>query len=195
MKGSEPVSESSAAEIVAAVLAGNRQAFAPLVEQHQTAIYNFVYRYTRSRADAEDLTQETFLRAFRHLHQYRGHLPFRNWLYGIAVHACRDWSRRRSVRPLPAANLPEEIEKNFSSPADIDPSEQLHAAENRRQLEKAVQVLPDGYKTVFILFYIQEVSQAEIARALRLPLTVVKNRLYRARLMLRKSLAASGVEL
>ena len=189
------MSESSgAAEMVAAVLAGNRQAFAPLVEQNQAVIYNFTYRYTRSRTDAEDLTQETFLRAFRHLHQYRCHLPFHNWLYGIAANVCRDWSRRCSVRP-PTARRPEENGENPSAIADADPSDLMNNAENRRQLEEAVRALPDSYKTAFILFYIQEVSQAEIARALGLPLTVVKNRLYRARMMLRKSLAASEVNL
>src|SRR5690625_1049522 len=87
------------AELVAKVVAGERREFAVLVERYQRDIYNLAYRSTYNRHDAEDITQETFLRAFRSLAKYDTTRSLRTWLYTIAVNICRDWVRRQGSRP------------------------------------------------------------------------------------------------
>jgi len=92
-------------ELVTAVLAGEREPFALLVERYQRDMYNLAYRSTGQRQDAEDIVQETFLRAYRGLSSYDTNRPLRTWLYAIAVNVCRDWARRIERRPRTTALL------------------------------------------------------------------------------------------
>lgn len=191
MSPDDAVLSASDGRLVADVLAGDRSAFEPLVKRYQAAIYNFAYRYTHDREEAADLTQETFLRAFRHLHRYNSSLPMRNWLYAIASNICRDWTRRRKARPV-TAPWPDNGEEPPRGAAmqDDNPLDLLITAADVQALEAAIAELPDEYRVCFILFHLEGVSQADVAQILDLPLTVVKNRLYRARNRLRKRLTS-----
>jgi RNA polymerase sigma-70 factor (ECF subfamily) len=178
---------------VASVLGGNRNSFAPLVEQYQAGIYNYAYRYTHNREEAADLTQETFLRAFRFLDRYNSRYSFRNWLYAIATNACRDWARRmqgQNTTTLLPSDLDEEVNMSEDE-RNSDPAELVVTSENTQALAQAIAQLPEDYRACLILFHIEGLSQAELCQILQLPLTVVKNRLYRARLRLRQMLEVS----
>lgn len=191
MEGPVAVAAPTDAELVATVLNGNRNAFAPLVERYQTGIYNFTYRYTHNREDAADLAQETFLRAFRSLHRYNKKYQLRNWLYSIAANVCRDWSRKNGSRPATMAFAASPGIDSSAEPAgdsSDNPAEIVLTNENSKALADAISQLPDDYRACLILFHIEGISQAEICQILQLPLSVVKNRLYRARLRLRQML-------
>lgn len=180
-------------ELVQAVLRGDRRQFAGLVQRYQRDIYNLAYRSTHNRQDAEDITQEVFLRAFRSLARYDETRPFRSWLYAIAVNVCRDWARRQASRPREApleGSAGEEAGRSPELPADGPlPAEVAAARDMQRQVQAALMELDPEYRLLVILFYVRGMSQAEIAEVTGLPLTVVKNRLYRARQRLRAILA------
>lgn len=174
------------AELVQAVLAGDRGQFAVLVERYQREIFNLAYRSTHHREDAEDITQETFLRAFRGLGLYDPARPLRTWLYTIAVNVCRDWARRRGSRP----STVELVESDGVRVAEAAPQPHEVAAqkETRLAVEAAVMQLEPDYRLPVILFYMRGVPQAEIAEIMGVPLSIVKNRLFRARRRLRTML-------
>lgn len=176
--------------LVAECLGGNRNAFAPLVERYQSNVYNFCYRYTHNREDAGDLAQETFLRAFRHLDRYNSKYSFRSWLYTIATNTCHDWARKHNSQPAPALLLDHADHEwhDIAAPESGNPAEIVINTENTQALETAIASLPEEYRTCIILFYVAELSQAEMCEVLSLPVTIVKNRLYRARLRLRQML-------
>lgn len=184
--GPGPTGRSHASDDLAcvrAVLAGDRQAFAPLVARYQRAVFNLCLRYTGQRQDAEDLTQEAFLRAFRALGRYDARRPFSTWLFAIAANACRDWSRRQAARPRTA-------ELDDSVPSNIDPAQ---AAERREAVERvaaALQELPADERLLVLLVHHQGFSLREAADVVGLSAAAVTIRLFRARRKLRQRLSA-----
>ncbi len=184
MKAAVELTQDSDISLIATCLSGNRNAFAPLVERYQARIYNLCYRYTHSPEDAGDLTQETFMRAFRSLDRYDEAYAFRTWLYSIGTNVCRDWARRQKRLPETAALHDEHDAIDLGE--HVDPADIAINTSDQEALARAVAALPEAYKALIILFYIEELSQDEMGKILQLPLTTIKNRLYRARLLLRQ---------
>lgn len=174
-------------ELVEAVLSGERRRFGVLVERYQRDIFNLAYRSTHNPQDAEDITQETFLRAYRGLAGYDRTRSLRNWLYAIAVNLRRDWARVRGSRPesvpLMESDATADLVAGSPQPPDVVAQREMHAA-----IQAAVMELAPEYRLPVVLFYIRGVPQAEIADIMGLPLSVVKNRLFRARRRLRAAL-------
>lgn len=156
-----------------------------LVEQHYSAIYGYAYRLSGAVADAEDLTQQTFMIAHQKLHQLREQDKVIRWLYTIA-RTCFLKSRRRQ-RPSAAANFEldvNEIPERFCDDAPFD-EERLQAALNE---------LGDEFKLCVTMFYYEELSYKEIAEQLEIPIGTVMSRLARAKGRLRYALAADSDE-
>lgn len=174
-------------ELVQAVLNGDRGQYARLVERYQRDIYNVAYRSTNNRHDAEDVAQETFLRAFRGLSEYDQTRSLRTWLYAIAVNVCRDRARRAGSRPqsvpLLESDGPAEPASGPPQPQDVVVKREMQDA-----VQNAVMALDPDHRLPVILFYMRGVSQADVADIMGVPLTVVKNRLYRARRRMREAL-------
>ncbi|HEY1598629.1 MAG TPA: RNA polymerase sigma factor [Pirellulales bacterium] len=148
---------------------------ARLVVDHHADVYRYAYRLCGSTADAEDLTQQTFLAAQVKLTQLRAVESARAWLFAI-LRNCYLKSRRRA--PLPAAN----VELNVNEiPAQPPPESVV----DRERLQAALNALPDDYKLVLLLFYFEEYSYREIADRLDIPLGTVMSRLSRAKGQLR----------
>jgi RNA polymerase sigma-70 factor (ECF subfamily) len=158
--------------------------FARIVAEHHRRVYNLMLRMAGA-GDAADLTQEAFLRAWRALDMYDPGRPLLPWLYRIAVNAWRDRARQRRRHPEVLGDV---------EPAGEGPSmeEVAVAREEADQLWAAVAALPPPYRLPLLLYYQHELSVREIARALGVPATIVKNRLYRARRMLRQTLIERG---
>lgn len=162
------------------VQTGDRAAFAALVERHYDALFGYLYRLTArsanaDRALAEDLVQETCLRAFRRIDTYDPARPFKAWLYGIATHAARDHVARADSRRVQNAD------EDFDAPAsDGAPDAALIAVDEMQAVIAAVAALPDLHREVVILFYYQSLSLQAIADALDIPLGTVKSRLSNA---------------
>ena len=182
-------------EAIRAVLSGNRDAFRRLVDKHARSIFNLAYRMTSNAADAEDLTQESFLQAYAQLQAFRLDSPFHPWIYTIALNLCR--SRLRKRLPWRWLSLAQGREQDRPAPAEPparspDPEQRMLAQEADECLGKAIEALPPKYREVFVLRQSQGLSYEEIARLLGLPLGTVEARLFRARRRLLDSLEASG---
>jgi RNA polymerase sigma-70 factor, ECF subfamily len=162
------------------------EAFGELVRRHQGKIRALLLRLTRgNRTLCDDLTQETFLRAYRGLASFEGRARFTTWLHRIAYFVYLN--HRNRVRQ-PAA-LPEEFELTTAAPEDeLSPAR----ADLRRDLGVLVQGLPAGYREVVVMHFVRHVPYRDIAEALDMPLGTVKTQLHRAKLMMREQMQTLG---
>ena len=174
------------AELMAAVRAGDRDAFARLVDRHKDAVVNYLARLTGSRDRAEDLGQETFLRLYRSAATYdeRGYL--RAFLYRIATNLVRSEERREKRLRLLAPFLRPDDRSDRAEPAA--PAGLLRA-ELHRELAAAIAALPLGYRVPLVLHEIEGWPYAEVARELALSEGTVKSRIHRGRERLRRRLS------
>ena len=162
------------------------QAFAELVVRYQDRLYNYLYRMTGSREDAQDLTQEAFVRVYKALPRFNLEAPFRPWLYKIATNLAINQLKGRK----PAVVLEEYVP---SRSMDDSPERQVETHEVQRIIAAAIAELPDTYRPVVLMRHIEELSYDEIGKALDLPVGTVKVRLHRARAALQGKLAAAGL--
>src|SRR5215211_9252592 len=166
---------------------GDQDAFAALVDEHQRYVYNLALRVVKDENEALDLTQETFVRAWTALPNFRGQSQFRTWLYRIVTNLCynRLPNLRRSLNELGddvIAEIPE-TGINFDNPAHGVESRELRA-----YLHQAIDQLDENYRLLISLRYQNELSYEEIATLLNLPLGTVKTGLFRAKEQLRRTL-------
>ncbi|HIC93846.1 MAG TPA: sigma-70 family RNA polymerase sigma factor [Anaerolineae bacterium] len=170
-------------------MAGDREAFAHLVEAYQTPVYNLAYRMLGDPAEAEDAAQETFLRAYTRLNTYRPERKFSSWLLAIASHYCIDRLRRRRLQ-WPSLD---EVTPCLAS-GDDQPEEAAIKQERRDEVQALLDELPAPYRATVILRYWYDLSYREIAEAMGITEGAVKSRLHRARRMLAQQLMASPSE-
>jgi RNA polymerase sigma-70 factor (ECF subfamily) len=166
-------------------LAGDESAATALVECFQHQVFGLCLRMLRDRHDAEDVTQETFVRAIRSLHRWDQERDFRPWLFAIAGNRCRTWLANRTRRPA-AQSLIEE-----SMPDDSPDRESEHGLVEEVNL--ALDGLREDYRQAFLLFHQHELSYAEIAEALDCPVGTIKTWIHRARGELARRLRQRGV--
>lgn len=166
---------------------GDQDAFAVLVNEHQRYVYNLAFRVLKDENEALDLTQETFIRAWTALPNFRGQSQFRTWLYRIVTNLCynRLPGLRRSLTDLGDDILPDLPETDETS---SNPMRELESDEIRTQLHQAIDRLDANYQILVVMRYHDELSYEEIASLLNLPLGTVKTGLYRAKEKLRLAL-------
>ncbi len=188
------------AQFIERLKAGEASAFDRLVEERHGDIYALLYRLTEDAEEARDLTQETFLQAFRHLSGFRGEADLRTWLYRIAVNQARNrwrwWKRRRRDRTVSLdAPVSEEIDAPLSAglagDEGLDPERQALAREREQALHAALKSLSRPYREVIVLRDIEGLSYEEVAAALDMNVGTVKSRLNRGRTELRRRLEGS----
>jgi len=172
--------------------AGNRDEYARLVETYYEMIYNLVFRMLNDPQDAEDILQETFLKAYRHLKGFDGRSSLSTWLYRIATNEALMFLRRRRMETV-SIDESKETETGEQEPLQIIdwcclPEEELVSAEAQAHLDEAVTRLSPNLRVVFVLRDIQGLSTREVGEVLNLTETAVKTRLSRARLQLREDL-------
>jgi RNA polymerase sigma-70 factor (ECF subfamily) len=167
---------------------GDHDAFAALVDEHQRYVYNLALRVVKDENEALDLTQETFVRAWTALPNFRGQSQFRTWLYRITTNLCynRLPNLRRSLNDL-GDDVMEDIAEP-SAPMD-NPAYELESSETRKFLHQAINSLEENYRLLINLRYQNELSYEEIASTLNLPLGTVKTGIFRAKEQLRRALA------
>ncbi len=157
-------------------------AFGELIRRHQDFVFGAVLRVVKNRTQAEDLTQEAFMRAFRALDGFRGDAAVRSWLYRIATNLAMNSVTRR--REYPSDTMPER------PAADRGPARSFEAEELRAHLREAIAELPDELRVPLVLREYDELSYQEIADTTGLPLNTVRTRLLRARRALRDRMEA-----
>lgn len=183
----------SEAEIIAAVIAGETQLYHELVRPYERSVYMMALSFMKSEADAEDVAQEAFIKAFRNLSTFRGDAKFSTWLISITLNEARSRLRRQSIVRMQSLDVPPDGEGAVSPALLRDwreiPSEAVEREEVRTLIKKAVETLPEIYRQVFLLRDVEELDVNETARALSISISNVKVRLHRARMMLQKELA------
>jgi RNA polymerase sigma-70 factor (ECF subfamily) len=171
---------------------GNSAAFSELVNQYSRKIYRLAKHITENDSEAEDVLQETFLKAFEHLGDFQGQSKFYTWIVRIAVNeSLMKLRKRKSDRTVP---LDEPLDTGEDTVVreiavwDENPEQQYSREEIGRILDEAIQSLKPSFRTVFVLRDIEELSTEETAQALDISVPAVKSRLLRARLQLREKL-------
>lgn len=154
------------------------EAWEELIERYGGKIYNLSCRFAGAGYEAEDLTQEIFLKLYRNLHRYRGDVPLVAWALRLSRNLCIDRFRHSRARQLDAM-LPEEAVARM--PADADPEGDAYRREQLRIVHQALAEMPESLATVVALRDLSELAYDEIAVFLELPLGTVKSRLSRAR--------------
>lgn len=187
-----PAAEEGDEALAARAAAGDEPAFEALVSRYQARVYRLACRLT-DEADAKDVLQEAFLAAYRGLPAFRGEARFSTWLYRIATNAALMHRRARARRPTESleAFLPrfDADGTHAAEPADLRAASRADELLDRKRLaEKAragLDRLPDIYRDAFVLRDLEEMTTGEVAEVLRLDAAAVRQRVHRARLMLR----------
>jgi RNA polymerase sigma-70 factor (ECF subfamily) len=180
------------AVLVAQAREGDTRAFGDLVRRYEGKIFRLANHITQNREDAEDVLQETFMKAYEHLEQFKGDSKFYTWIVRIAVNQALMKLRRRKTDK--SVSLDEEIDTGEDTVVreiaawGENPEEQFTREELGEILDGAVQSLEPPYRSVFVLRDVEDLSTEETAEALGLSVPAVKSRLLRARLQLREKL-------
>ncbi|HKD18335.1 MAG TPA: RNA polymerase sigma factor [Thermoanaerobaculia bacterium] len=181
-------------EVVTRVRAGETDLFEILMRRYNQRVYRIARTVLPSDAEAEELAQEAWVRAYEHLDQFGGRAAFSTWLIRILLH--EGWARarrERRFRELPAEERNEGMTMKHAS-IEAGPEREALGNEVRSMLEAAIESLPELYRTVFVMREVEELSTSEAAQCLDVTEEVVKTRLHRARAALRKELLAMAGE-
>jgi RNA polymerase sigma-70 factor, ECF subfamily len=181
------------AGMIAAIVAGDSQLFHELIRPYERSVYVMAFSMMKNEADAEDVAQEAFLKAFRNLAGFRADSKFSTWLITIMLNEARNRLRHSNAAKTESLDDNDPETGSVSPAVLVDwreiPSETLERAEIRSLLESAVKELPGIYRQVFLLRDVEGFSVNEAAEALKISEAAVKVRLHRARMMLQKALA------
>ena len=181
-------------ELVAIAIGGFDGSFEELVRRYQRPISAYVYRMVGNYESALDLTQEIFIKVYNSLNRYRAEFKFSTWIYKIAHNAAVDHLRRSATREQSLVVGPEG--DSFDLPlesARLSPEQESERKERRGEIEAVVRSLPANYRELIILRHSQDLSYEEIVEVTGLPLGTVKNRLFRAREMMRQQFVDKGI--
>lgn len=172
-------------------LAGDQSAFKGLMDRYRLAIFHIVLKIVREKEAANDLVQETFMKAFSSLATYRSEYKFSTWLYRIAANSAIDFLRKQRIKTLSLDSPPDSV----NGPVDIEvpdesynPEKDLEERERRVSINEAIDSLPEKYRIVIMYRHKDDKSYEEIAEALSIPIGTVKARIFRARELLKKKL-------
>lgn len=166
-------------ELVQQTKAGDTEAYSELMRRHQQVIYNLCYRFMRDSSQAEDMSQEAFLKGYRLLHGFRGDCTFSTWLYRVAGSVCLTEIARRKRRGETAL-LPQHMEQVLAPQAE--PSDMPE------KIRGCVSQLSQRYATIITMYYLKGLPYEEIAQVLNIPMGTLKTWMFRARKQLRKVL-------
>lgn len=169
-------------ELVQKSLEGNLEAWGEIVRRYKEAVFGVALAILRDRADAEDATQEAFIRAYTQLHRYDLSRKFSTWLFTVTANVAKNMLRKRRRRvPIPRVRQ------------EPDPAETVWKEEMLQAVREVVWSLPETYRAPLVLRYWHELDLAEIAQVLGLKVGTVKTRLHRGRALVKSRLAEQGV--
>ena len=169
--------------IVESCLNGNREAYALLVKKYEKSIFNIVCRLIGTTEEARDITQETFIKAYKSLRQVKPELKFSNWLFKIATNLCKDRLKKRKIPTVSLNEFDYLLDRESSrknTDSLLDYQKNLIPTDEQEQVQRAISNLPFIYRRVVVLRYIQDLTYQEIADILEMPLGRVKVQLHRA---------------
>ena len=179
-------------DLVARALAGDQAAYTRLRNKYWRSLHAMLSRMIRDQYDADDLTQEAFIKAFHSLASFNPEYAFSTWLYKIASNNCIDYLRKRRLKTVsmdaPVQTHDGEMQMEYADPNALIPDAPITSAERTAILQDAIRNLPEKYRIVIEMRHTYELEYADIAEKLGLPLGTVKAHLLRARALLLKRL-------
>jgi RNA polymerase sigma-70 factor (ECF subfamily) len=169
-------------KIIEDVLKGDGEQFGEIIGRYKNGVYSICMRMVGDAEEARDLSQETFIKAYNNLLKYNPEYKFSTWIFKIATNLSIDYLRRKKHQALP-------LDEKMSMPYDTASAEDmyLHSC-NKDEIERVIQELPTDYKALVILYHKEGLSYQDICDVMKLPMSKVKNRLHRARSMLKERL-------
>lgn len=173
-------------ELVRSCLMGNNDAFAELITRYKRLIYSVAYKFTKENEEADDMAQEAFIKIYRSLSKYNDKYKFSTWCVKVATNVCLDHVRRRKLNCVSL----EEVE-NFSATDTDSPEEYYLRKEKYQVLQDAIDSLPEIYREPIVMYHQKGMSYKEIAEDLGKPMSIIKNRIFRARHTLRENLTTA----
>ncbi len=177
--------------LIEQALAGSQKAYTELMERHRTAIYHIINKIVHNEDVANDLVQETFMKAFSALATYRSEYRFSTWLYKIAANTSIDFLRKKRIQALsldrPLVTKDGEVDIEIPD-YSYHPERDLEQKERNFSIEEAIESLPKKYREVIVYRHKDDKSYEEIADLLGVPVGTVKARIFRARELLKKKL-------
>jgi RNA polymerase sigma-70 factor, ECF subfamily len=180
-------------ELARLIAAGNREAFTFMMRRHNQIMYRTARSILKDDTEAEDAVQDAYLLAYRAMAKFRGDAKLSTWLVRIVVNEsiARFRKRSRSAEVIRLdGEVPEDISEDDMSPSQSErPEHAASRAETRKLLEAKIDLLPDAFRTVFVLRAIEEMSVEETAAALDIPVATVRTRFFRAKGLLREALS------
>jgi RNA polymerase sigma-70 factor (ECF subfamily) len=175
--------------LVGRCLSGDNSAFDRLISRYKRQVFSVIYRMVRNPADAEDLAQDTFIKAYRALSAYDPKYPFITWLFKIAHNTAIDHLRANKTQLVSMDDEDSPVEDEC---ADEKLMDSIDGLSDKSMIEKALSALPATYREILSLRHQQEFSYAEISQTLGIPEGTVKIRLFRARNMMKDKMLALG---
>ena len=175
-------------EIIQSIQAGRTNEFKRLVEKHQSSVFRTALGFVHIKEDAEDLTQEVFIRVFQSLDSYQGNAAFSTWLYRITVNICLNHLNKTKGRGI--IQFAEDMMQSLFNKAgeNRNPVEELIDAERETAIRNAIDSLPEKQRTAFVLSKYDDLSQKEIAQIMQISEGAVEQHLQRGKINLQKKL-------
>jgi len=175
-------------DLISKCLNGDNDAFSGLVTRYKKLIYSVVYNMINNKQDVNDIVQEVFIKIYSALDKYNPEYKFSTWAVRIATNCCLDILKKKRIDAV-------SIEEKIGVSDSVDtPEDEYIKKEKRKRINDELNRLPEKYRVPLILFHKNGLSYDEISQVLNEPMSIVKNRLYRARLMLRDSLSSEREE-
>ncbi|SCG82653.1 RNA polymerase sigma factor sigW Sigma-W factor [Proteiniborus sp. DW1] len=177
--------------IVCELKAGNYTVFKEIVDLFKNRVFGMAYKFTNSYEEAQDLSQEIFLKIYKEIGSFRFESKLSTWIYRISINTCLDWKRKNSKIKILSTSIinddDETVELDIKDDKPL-PDEVFIQSESQREVHELVYGLPDKYKTVIIMYHFNNMSYQDISIALNIPERTVETRLYRARRLLKDEL-------
>jgi len=177
-------------ELIDACLGGDTECFSELVERYKNLVYSIILRQTKNAEEANDLSQDVFLKVYKNLDKYSAEFKFSTWVMRITGNHIIDMHRKKKFETV---SYEEYTNGGACVPTAISPEDDYIKREQTVRINKVVSGLPEMYKTPVVLYHQQGMSYQEIAEKIGEPLSKIKNRIFRGRKMLKSMLADSEV--
>ncbi|EOD00937.1 RNA polymerase sigma factor [Caldisalinibacter kiritimatiensis] len=180
-------------QIINEIKKGNIDLFQKIVDKYKNKIFSMAYKFTNDYNEAQDLSQEIFLKIYNRIDSFRYDSKFSTWIYSISMNTCLDWKRKRKkMKVIIFSSMDKEnkftLEENIRD-EEVLPDEKVIGREMDREVHKIIYELPNIYKTVIIMYHFNNMSYSEISSHLNIPAKTVETRLYRGRRILRDKLS------
>jgi len=183
-------------QLIQLAVEGNQKAYEELLRKYRGIIYHLIYKMVGNREETEDLVQETFVKAFNSLSSFKEEFAFSTWLYKIATNHTIDLLRKRRLQTYsldePVRTKEGEVHREYPD-EKFSPEKALLTHESTEIILKAIETLPEKYRTIITLRHSEDRSYEEIGTILQIPIGTVKARLFRARELLKKELKKRGM--